>query len=235
MTMKNISLSIVIPFKNESVSLRNIVETHESLFREEIEIIFVNDLSSDDSEEILLRNLPKANVVKGKGDGVAAAFYEGARTALGEYILLLPVDCHVGQTTVLCLLSLIHKKQSSIFFMPKQYSHNSSMSLYAKVQNLILLKFFKLASWTNGFLFHRIHLSLFEKVRNYSFLGDLEFSKILRKENWFILDSPIIVSPRRYYQDGEKRRIVINGFILVCWFFRIMSIESLRKIYLRIK
>ena len=67
-----------------------------SLFNQtfkEIEIVVVDNNSTDDSVEYLKKNFPKVKIIKNKKNmGLSAAFNIGVKKSIGEYILLLNND-----------------------------------------------------------------------------------------------------------------------------------------------
>lgn len=228
-----VRLSVVIPFRNEKVIISNMVAGHLTLHSPEIEFIYVDDGSTDGSAEELRRLDFVSMILSLKGVGTGKAFLAGARNAKGQYIFLLPMDCVVGREVLEDLLSRLVPTQSRLLLFPKKYMYDGHMALYAMLQNFVLLRWLKLASWTNGFVFHRDLIETLEVSVKENFLNDLEFSRKLQRERWTILTNNISVSARRYEQDGTWQRIVLNGCIVLLWLLNWMSIQRLHQIYKR--
>lgn len=227
------ALSIVVPFRNERSLVSAMVAAHGQLQSSVIEFIYVDDGSTDGSGEELRRLDSKATIVRLEGAGTGKAFLAGASKAQGAYILLLPIDCVISRAGIDELLLANSEDKAGVLLFPKKYAGTETMSPYASLQNLILLKAVKLASWTNGFVFHRRLIGALKLAVKEDFLNDLEFSRNLRTEKWHVLENEISVSARRYEKDGAWRRILINGLILLLWQLKLASTQRLHQIYKR--
>lgn len=227
------TLSIVVPFRNEKKILASVVAGHASLSRAEVEFLYVDDGSTDGSGEELRRLDPEAKILRLEGMGTGKAFFEGSQRAIGTFVLLLPMDCLLSPEGVDELLTELALDQVRVLLFPKNYNRAEKMSFYAFLQNLILLKGVKLASWTNGFVLHRNILPILGQSVEEAFLNDLELSRNTRGEKWHVLRNKVSVSARRYEQDGTWRRIVLNGLILILWQFKLASVQSLHQMYKR--
>jgi len=233
MLTNHLSLSIVVPFRNERSLVASMVTAHGQLQSSQVEFIYVDDGSIDGSGDELRQLNAGATILRLDGVGTGKAFLAGAHRANGRYILLLPIDCAVSRAGIDELLLASSSDRAGVVLFPKKYASTETMSPYALLQNLVLLKAIKLASWTNGFVFHRKLLTALERATKEVFLNDLEFSRNLRGEKWHVLANEISVSARRYEQDGAWRRILINGLILLLWQFKLASTQRLHQIYKR--
>lgn len=86
------SVSIIIPAYNASA---HIVETLESVFAqhyEPMEIIVVDDGSSDGTAELVAKAYPSVRVIRKQNGGAASARNAGIRIATGDYIAFLDAD-----------------------------------------------------------------------------------------------------------------------------------------------
>lgn len=229
----HLPLSIVVPFRNERALVADMVATHRRLESSQVEFIYVDDGSTDGSGEELRRLNAGAAILRLEGGGTGRAFLAGASLAKGSYILLLPIDCGVSPAGLNELLVASSSAGAGVLLFPKKYASAERMSPYAWLQNLVLLKAIRLASWTNGFVFHRRLVPALERATTEDFLNDLEFSRNLRGEKWHVLAHQISVSARRYEKDGTWRRILINGLILLLWQFKLASTQRLHHMYKR--
>jgi glycosyltransferase involved in cell wall biosynthesis len=107
--MQAISISVIIPFFNAGPYLRRCLD---SVFRQEmtdIEIICVNDGSTDDSLEIAeeyaarFRNM---KIITQENRGLSNARNRGMEAACGEYIIFADADDHFEPRVMGSLLSL---------------------------------------------------------------------------------------------------------------------------------
>lgn len=227
----NTLLSIVIPFKNEEVVIKKSLSFIKFLEQNNIEIIFVNDGSSDFGPNLVKENFPNSKMIELSGLGTGKAFYYGMKEAQGEYTWLLPIDCTIAEKKVEELIEIIKLNQINVHIFPKRYSSQGEMKFYSYLQNFFLLKVLRLAAWTNGFILKSSLLQDLQISSENVFLNDLELSRILRIHKWNILKFPLIVSPRRYHHDGKYNRIVINGVIVLLWSLRLMNVQKLHDIY----
>lgn len=87
-------VSIVIPCYNQGVFLEDSVNSALAQTYNDIEIIIVNDGSSDKFTNNLLKNYskPKTRVITTENNGLAEARNVGIRNAKGKYILPLDAD-----------------------------------------------------------------------------------------------------------------------------------------------
>lgn len=228
-----IRLSIVVPFRNEKTILPAIIPEHLSLRHTDVEFLYVDDGSTDGGGDELRRLDPEAVILRQSGVGAGKAFLFGAQTAKGTYILLLPLDCVISVEAIHELLAEHTQGLAKVLLFPKRYTRAERMSFYAFLQNFILLKCIRLASWTNCFVIHRSLLPVLEQSVQEAFLNDLELSRNTRDEKWFVLKNKVSVSPRRYEQDGAWRRIILNGVIVILWQFKLASIQRLHRMYKR--
>jgi GT2 family glycosyltransferase len=95
--MKNLTVSVIIPnFNGESLLEKNlpfILKAKEDLRNNIIEIIVVDDGSSDGSAKLIISKFPQIKLIKHKVNrGFSAAVNTGARTAKGDLLCLLNSD-----------------------------------------------------------------------------------------------------------------------------------------------
>jgi glycosyltransferase involved in cell wall biosynthesis len=230
---KHLPLSIVVPFRNEVSLIDSMVTAHKQLQTSQIEFIYVDDGSVDGSGDELRRLSAGVTILRLDGVGTGKAFLAGAKQAGGRYVLLLPIDCGVSSAGIVELLRVSSNEKTEVLLFPKRYARTEAMSWYAFMQNFVLIKIVKLASWTNGFVIHRGLVPALERATKDDFLNDLELSRNLRAKPWRVLSNVISVSARRYENDGTWRRILINGVILVLWRFKLASPRRLWELYKR--
>lgn len=104
-------VSVVIPFRNEEQGLAEMVRAQVRTLQEArcaFEIILVDDGSSDGSARVaesILRELPSVRLQKHVvNQGIAGGLLTGARAAVFDSVLLIPVDNPLDRETVLTFL-----------------------------------------------------------------------------------------------------------------------------------
>ena len=93
--MKKPKISVIVPVYNAEKFLNQCIDSIVNQELKEIEIICVNDGSTDDSLNILKEYQKKYNnikVIEQKNSGVIAARVNGLKTATGEYVAWVDSD-----------------------------------------------------------------------------------------------------------------------------------------------
>src|SRR5690606_18456015 len=92
--MHNIKISVIIPVYNGEKYLENCIKSLQNQTLKEIEFIFINDGSNDNTLSILKKyeNDPRIKVFSQINKGVSAARNKGIQKATGEYIGFLDCD-----------------------------------------------------------------------------------------------------------------------------------------------
>lgn len=113
-------VSVIIPIYNASTHLRKCVESLMRQTLEEVEYIFINDASTDDSFVILediLNNYPSRHtkVIKlNENGGISNARNIGLKNATGEYITHCDSDDWIEPETYATLYHLAHENAADI-------------------------------------------------------------------------------------------------------------------------
>lgn len=116
MTVKK--LSIVVPCYNESKNIPLILTRFEEIIdRDDVEVVLVNNGSTDDSQDIFSKLLPKykfaklvnIDVNKGYGFGIVS----GLKEASGEFIGWTHADMQTDPKDVIKALNIIEEHESS--------------------------------------------------------------------------------------------------------------------------
>ena len=104
-------LSIIIPSFNTSDLLMKCLESIiiQPFDHSAIEIILVDNASSDDSVELVKRQFPRVKVIENRQNtGFAQAVNAGVHEAAGEYLLVLNSDTEFSKNTLGQLLDQVH-------------------------------------------------------------------------------------------------------------------------------
>ncbi len=140
----SVTYSIVIPAKNESSGLRELLPALCEVASDAVEIIVVNDGSTDDTSELLAK-FPVIEVVHLYSKGNGAAVKSGARAATGDVIVFMDGD---GQHDPQHISSFIDKIKKGADLVVGARRRESQASFARLLANTFYNKF---ASWMTGF------------------------------------------------------------------------------------
>lgn len=125
-----IKVSVIIPFYNRANSIKDCLMCVLNQTLREIEVICVDDGSSDDTLNILnsiKESDERIQVIHKNNGGAGSARNEGIRTALGEYVAFLDSDdCWVNED-VLEKLYVISKKYNANICKAKLFSKSDKI------------------------------------------------------------------------------------------------------------
>lgn len=112
--MKNIKVSVVVPVYNEEKYLKKCLDSIINQTLKEIEVIVINNKSTDKSEEIALSYKERVRYyyLDKKGVGLARNF--GIEKAKGEYVLFFDSDDYMREDMCEKLYLLAHKEDLDI-------------------------------------------------------------------------------------------------------------------------
>jgi glycosyltransferase involved in cell wall biosynthesis len=88
----NVSVSIIIPCYNSAWALPTLVNCLIPLLSDDVEVIFIDDGSTDNSFELFSRLLPSATRLRQENCGVGATRNKAVEIARGEFVQLLDAD-----------------------------------------------------------------------------------------------------------------------------------------------
>lgn len=114
MEIKNkYSISIIIPVYNAEKTIKHAIESIYKQNFSDVQIVIVNDGSTDDTKNILAGYLHNDNflVINQRNQGVSVARNIGIQNASGKYIFFLDSDDYIGNNVLDALYSLAEKKQ----------------------------------------------------------------------------------------------------------------------------
>ena len=119
---QNIYLSIIVPFYNSEKKLKKCIDSILSQNSPELEILLVNDGSTDKSINIckkLKRNKKNIHIIhKKKNSGVASSRNEGIEKAKGDFLFFLDSDDYLLEGSIKKIIKLIkiNKNKDLIIF-----------------------------------------------------------------------------------------------------------------------
>lgn len=126
--MRNILLSIIIPVYNSEKYLEECIDSLIAYKKNNIEIILVNDGSTDSSAKICDNYANKdkrIKVIHQKNSGVSIARNNGIEMAIGEYIIFVDSDDKLDQNWQRILTSKMNK---DIYYIINDIEKNASLT-----------------------------------------------------------------------------------------------------------
>ncbi len=147
-TSTNGLVSVIIPVRNESKNIENILNDLSSQSYKNLEIIIVDDDSEDNTSEIVLEQshsdkriqLIASGLTDERWLGKNHACFRGANQAKGKYLLFLDADVRLDQEAIASVLGYLEKSHTvflSVF--PKQILSNKEVKEIVPLMNYILL------------------------------------------------------------------------------------------------
>jgi len=129
--------SIVIPAKNEAEGLKQLIPSLRKLYPELLEIVVVDDGSTDETKEIS-SSLGAVVISHKYSRGNGAAIKSGARNAKGQYICFMDAD---GQHKPESVGRLVNKLKSGFDMVVGARKNNSQSSKGRLLANLFYNRF----------------------------------------------------------------------------------------------
>lgn len=233
-------LSVIIPVFNEQLQLSNKIKQLKEWkkeFLEDIEIIIIDSNSVDDSHiyfaELKSENIAKILTLTIKDPlkkSIGTALSEACQVAAANLILVLPIDILITDMHIKKLLDLQPAENTWGCFTKNYDSASPLMKTYACLQNYFLTTLLQQGVWTNVFFFRR---ELATRIPTGGFLEDVLFCDRLKQVSaGHIIDSKVIVSPRKYMKDGFGKRIACNGIIIFLYRCGYKNTSVLKEFYI---
>ena len=110
-------VSVIIPIYNSEKYLNNLIENIERQTFKDFQVIFVNDGSQDNSQQILqeyCNNAPNATLISQENKGVSSARNKGLEIAKGEYIVFWDADDQIAPNFLLDMVANFQNKVLTI-------------------------------------------------------------------------------------------------------------------------
>lgn len=128
-----VKISIIVPVYNAEMFLEESLKSLVSQTEKEIEIICVNDGSTDKSEQILKNyqdNNKRIRIINQENKGVSQARNTGIENATGNYVMFVDADDWIDKNSCQILLDRIKKEQSDVLLFP--YMRETSKGSFEK-------------------------------------------------------------------------------------------------------
>jgi len=226
-------LSLVIPCYNEALSLPILIEKCESLISDEVEIILVDNGSTDGTPEILetyaynlsgLRSV-RLDVNNGYGSGILA----GLKVAKGEVLGWTHADMQTDPKDALMALEIYEKSSNSsdLFVKGKRMGRPIMDQIFTIGMSIFETLFMRVRMWDINAQPTLMHRSLYSKWHNppTDFSLDLYAYYQAKNHSQEIRRIPVYFAPRTFGDSHWNTGIVsrlrfIRRTLLYSWQLR---------------
>ena len=130
-------ISVVVACKNEEKNLPNLINALKSQTYQDFELIFVNDHSTDQTEEIIRQNLAffsNAVCIHSQGKGKKSALAEGVLCASGSLIVSTDADCKPARTWIETIAKFQAEFSADLIVCPVKLSDENGF--FARLQQI---------------------------------------------------------------------------------------------------
>lgn len=186
-------VSVIVPIYNVEKYIEQCVNSITSQDLEEIEIILVNDGSTDNSYEIakkLAKSDKRIKVINQQNKGVSAARNAGLRISKGEYISFIDPDDWVEKNYLFKMYTNAKKNQCDVIVCNYMMTDgkNSSVYKYPLKDNILYDKESIINDIAKKIISGNIKTTVWDKLYKREFLekNSLRFNeKIVMFEDWY--------------------------------------------------
>ena len=221
-------LTIIVPVYNERKYLSNILNKLTKIKIKKIQIIVVDDGSSDGSTEILKKKFLKNKKINkiifhNQNSGKGSAIKSAQKYAKGEYVVIQDADLEYDPKDLIKIYNFIRKNKLNVVYGSRVLNKNK----YQNTKNFTHL----IRIWGNIFLtyvsnkinnqnltdahtcYKMFKTKIFKKInlREKGFAFCPEVTTKLSKKNYNIVEIPISYSGRTY--DNGKKITATDGLI----------------------
>ncbi|MDR1383304.1 MAG: glycosyltransferase [Planctomycetaceae bacterium] len=200
----NINISIIIPVYNVELYLRECLESVVNQTMREIQIICVNDGSTDNSPVILEEYAKKDNrieIIHQKNQGPGAARNTGMLSVRGKYTYFLDADDWVD--TALCEKTYQKALQTGteiLFFFLQRIDPRKGTPPFTKIsQNDKITPNERMEILDFGFPVIKLYSTQFLKQHAFLFTENLYFEDVLFHWQTTILANKVVIFPETLY------------------------------------
>lgn len=124
------NITVIVPCKNEEDNLHQLIDSlHRQTFAD-VELIFVDDHSTDNTYEILSASLWKfsnGKIIQSSGTGKKDALRTAVLQASGDFIITTDADCNPVQTWIETLACFQFKQHCDLIICPVRQSFGNSI------------------------------------------------------------------------------------------------------------
>ena len=221
--MSKIKVSIIIPIYNSEKTLNRLLDSVLNQSYKNLEIILINDGSTDNSLKIINsfgKKDKRISIINQKNQGVSNSRNTGLKVATGKYILFLDSDDYIDKNLIKTVLSIFKENKVDLvtygfyteIYGQKLISNHKTCLLKNKESiknNLInLWKTHMLYNVWNKIYKKEIIDTYNIKFPNYDYGEDIKFNMdyIEKSESLYNLETPL------YYYNRENDNSLTNQY-----------------------
>lgn len=219
------SLSIVITVFNEEKRLKkNLIKIINFIKNKKIEVIFVNDGSSDSSEEIIKKIIKKNKKIKiislRNNTGKGGALKKGVMNAKYKWILTMDLDLSVPLSQIFTWYKKKYISNHSLIYFGSR-NHRKSIikfkihrKIFGKFLNILTKIFFNIniKDTQCGYKLYKNNVGklLFSKITRFGYEHDIEIAILAKNRNISIRELPV----KWFHKEESKVNILIDSIKL---------------------
>ena len=230
-------VSIIVPVYNVEKYIRKCILSLVAQTYENIEIIFVNDGSPDDSQKIIdefaERDYRIHSIIK-KNEGVSTARNCGLEKATGEYIIFVDSDDYLEPEYTSYFVNMIEKDNSDVAVSFGLYDEKNSMKDEGDDYSLIDAE-----RMTELLYLGRTGVAVWNKIYRKSFLDSHKIR--FKKDLWFAEGmtfnvecfakcEKIATGKKRVYHQTYNPESAVRKFNLKSWYCGMRAMEYQKTI-----
>lgn len=230
MKAKRLSISIIVPIWNTEKYLHRCLSSLVNQTKKDIEIVCVNDGSSDNSLEIInefAAKDPRIKVVNQKNQGVAVARNVGLKNATSKYIMWCDSDDEYLPDMCKKMFDAIEaQKVDMVVCAIKVINDKVDSKLAGDVEDYVRLKFSGKQSVNWNLIIHT-DVSLPSKIMKKSLIDKygMHFPDGLHFEDAYFFDQYFTASKNVYYMDEKLYNYHRNNDSIMSRSFKKMNIS----------
>ena len=197
-------ISVIVPVYNTGKYLRRCVDSIVNQTYKNLEIILVDDGSTDDSHAICDEYAKKDNrikVIHKTNGGLSSARNAGLDSATGDYIAFVDSDDFVNKRSYEILISVLERDDSDISIMRfLSFNQEDEIQKFTDVTEYDC-KEIKGVDYLKNIFTRVVSESVCDKVFSKSIIGALRFDETKLNEDFLFLSQILLKNPQITYCD----------------------------------
>lgn len=125
----NVGVTVIVPFRNEAANLKSCIDGLKAQKNVELELVFVDDHSDDNSKEIIRQygNGLNYRILESENEGKKAAILCGLKSSSNEIVYTTDSDCRLSESCLSEMLSYFHQNHLNMLCGLIEYESDDSV------------------------------------------------------------------------------------------------------------